>query len=395
MLPLFCLAFTLAPIDCRLCTAKPESPRRLGDAPHLVRAWRSDVFCRQADRQLALPFTLKTAFRPTIAVGRAGKRYLETKTRTALPQCEQIVGVNCLDAHFLDSMAMAEPGLSGATRVTPASLYSAGAGGVRRGVVRHADLDYQVLSAGQGAPLIMLHGGGSSAAHFAQLMALLSGRYRAIAYDQQGFGKTGAQKETPIDHAGWSGDVIAIMDRLDLKSAALIGWSMGASVALNTAARWPDRISRLFLLGAPSPVSSVDVEALRARHQKLISMDHARRRDLIRRELANRVAQSFQEQADFLDRLVDQYFSTDFDLHARIIDAYATRPDLYRIARRTACPVHIIVGAEDGVTPPDAAQKMAALLSDATLDVISDCGHYYAEEQPAAIAGVIAGRMPG
>ena len=285
---------------------------------------------------------------------------------------------------------MVESVLSGATNASPSP-----SAGVCDRVVHHAGLDFRVLSAGQGAPLVLLHGGGSNAAHFIRLMVLLSRRFRVFAYDQRGFGKTGANSETPIDHAHWSNDVIAIMNLLGLRDAALIGWSMGATVALNTAARWPDRISRLFLLGAPNPHGFVDAAQARARLQRLTSMNHVQQRRFIRGELSNRIAQPSHKAPACLDRLVSQYLSTDLDLQARIIDAYANRPDLLRIVRQADCSAHVIVGADDQVTPLAAAKAMTAMLSDATLDVVAHCGHYYAEERPETVSAVIQRRMSG
>ncbi|HUD30868.1 MAG TPA: alpha/beta fold hydrolase, partial [Novosphingobium sp.] len=74
--------------------------------------------------------------------------------------------------------------------------------------VPHDGLSFPVVEAGSGAPLVLLHGGGSRAAHFLPLMRLLSGTYRVIAYDQRGFAGNGVPQGVAIDHPLWASDLV-------------------------------------------------------------------------------------------------------------------------------------------------------------------------------------------
>jgi pimeloyl-ACP methyl ester carboxylesterase len=271
---------------------------------------------------------------------------------------------------------------------------------LERRTISHDGLAFNVLCAGSGEALVLLHGGGSRAAHFTELMQCLARDFRVAAYDQRGFAETGASAATVIDHAGWAKDVIALMDALAMPKAGLVGWSLGASVALNAAHLAPDRITQIVLLGAPDPGTPVDVTKLRERHQERQVLDVSSRRERERAELSQRVAPSAAARRGLLEGLIADREASSFELQARAIAAYPTRPDLRRVASEIICPVHLFVGEHDPVTPLQSAQRMAASLRDADVQVVPDCGHYYAAEQPEWLAARIAlafkrGAAPG
>ena len=93
----------------------------------------------------------------------------------------------------------------------------------------------------------MLHGLASSAHWYDLVAPCLRDKYRLVAPDQRGHGQT-TQADSGYDWAALSQDVVGLMDHLDLDRAAVFGHSCGASVALNVAARFPDRIAALGLI---------------------------------------------------------------------------------------------------------------------------------------------------
>lgn len=263
-------------------------------------------------------------------------------------------------------------------------------GELRHRRIFHDDLAFNVLCAGAIAgtrkALILLHGGGSRGAHFTSLMQYLARDFFVLAYDQRGFAATGATTATVIDHASWAQDVIALMDALEMPTAGLVGWSLGASVALNAAHLAPDRISQIVLLGAPDPGMPVDVGKLRVRHAERQAQDVSSRIARDRAELSQRIAASAAARPGLLETLVADREASSLELQERAIAAYTTRPDLRAVAATITCPVHLFVGDQDLVTPLQSAQRMAASLRNAELQIVPDCGHYYAVEQPEWLA---------
>ncbi len=92
-----------------------------------------------------------------------------------------------------------------------------------------------------------LHGLASSAHWYDLVAPRLREQYRIIAPDQRGHGQT-TQASDGYDWQTLSGDVIGLMDHLGLARVAVFGHSWGAGVALNVAARFPDRIAALGLI---------------------------------------------------------------------------------------------------------------------------------------------------
>jgi 3-oxoadipate enol-lactonase len=101
---------------------------------------------------------------------------------------------------------------------------------------------------GAGDPLVLIHAGIADSRMWESQMAAFSPRYRTVRYDARGFGRSQAGAG-PFSHRG---DVIAILDALDIERAHLVGISLGGSTALETALDFPDRV-RSLVLGAASP----------------------------------------------------------------------------------------------------------------------------------------------
>jgi pimeloyl-ACP methyl ester carboxylesterase len=107
----------------------------------------------------------------------------------------------------------------------------------------------------QGAEaVVLIHGNISSSVFFEPLMLGLPGRFRPIALDLRGFG--GSDPE-PVDATrgvrDFAGDVLAVLDALELDRAHLVGWSLGGAVAMQVAIDAPGRISSLTLIAPISP----------------------------------------------------------------------------------------------------------------------------------------------
>jgi pimeloyl-ACP methyl ester carboxylesterase len=94
---------------------------------------------------------------------------------------------------------------------------------------------------GSGSPVILLHGGlGHSGNWGYQVPALVESGYRAVLIDSRGHGRS-TRDAQPFSYELMASDVLAVMDRLHLERAALVGWSDGACTALILAAKAPSR----------------------------------------------------------------------------------------------------------------------------------------------------------
>ncbi|MCY4366316.1 MAG: alpha/beta hydrolase [Chloroflexi bacterium] len=105
------------------------------------------------------------------------------------------------------------------------------------------------LSSGESSatPILALHGLASSANWYERLAARLSGQYRVWAPDQRGHGQT-TQAPTGYDWQTLAADAIRFLDHLGIEKAAVLGHSWGGNVAINVAARFPERVSMLVMI---------------------------------------------------------------------------------------------------------------------------------------------------
>ena len=102
---------------------------------------------------------------------------------------------------------------------------------------------------GKGDPVVLLHGGLGNSAHFAFQLPALVDKFQVIAIDSRGQGRS-TKGKLPITYDRMAADVIAVLDKLDIRRASVVGWSDGGEVALKLGIGFADRVNRLFVFGA-------------------------------------------------------------------------------------------------------------------------------------------------
>ena len=110
--------------------------------------------------------------------------------------------------------------------------------------VNGAQIWYQ--ETGTGDPVVQIHGAGFGHFNFATATPLLSEHFRVIDFDLRGYG----QSDRPIQHYDmevWADDTAGLMDALSLDKAHIHGTSMGAMIAQQFAAKFPNKVDRLVL----------------------------------------------------------------------------------------------------------------------------------------------------
>ncbi|GAA2785053.1 alpha/beta hydrolase [Saccharopolyspora taberi] len=115
--------------------------------------------------------------------------------------------------------------------------------------VRHADIAGGRLAysdTGSGEPLVFLHGGGLDHRMWNRQIEEFSQRYRVIAPDARGHGRS----STPVEPFRHCDDIAALLEHLGLGPVGLVGLSMGATTALDTALEHPHLVSSLVISGA-------------------------------------------------------------------------------------------------------------------------------------------------
>lgn len=104
---------------------------------------------------------------------------------------------------------------------------------------------------GAGEPLVLLHGGLMTIPEMAPLVQALADGRRVVAVELQGHGRT-ADTDRPLRLETMGDDVAALIERLGLGRADVVGYSLGGDVALRTAIPHSDRMRRLVVLSTPT-----------------------------------------------------------------------------------------------------------------------------------------------
>ena len=102
---------------------------------------------------------------------------------------------------------------------------------------------------GNGPPMLQIHGNGESIASMAHQIQYFSNRYRVIAADSRGHGKS-EMRSGRLTYEQMADDLNALLEKRGLKSVYVLGWSDGGILGLLLAIRHPDKVSRLAIMGA-------------------------------------------------------------------------------------------------------------------------------------------------
>jgi len=212
--------------------------------------------------------------------------------------------------------------------------------------------------------------------------------FRLVAIDARGFGES-ALTESELSIDDLADDAIALLDHLGIPMAAAVGSSMGGYVALSLAARHPQRLSALALVG-----TRADGDGPNARANRDAAAAEIRKNgpggylDGVAVRLCGR--SSTEVVRDRVRRLSDSA-SPDFSraLPATLL-ALRDRADRSALLPRLQLPTMIVVGDEDAVTPPDEARAMKRAIPGAQLVELAQAGHLPSLERPEATLRVLA-----
>ena len=113
---------------------------------------------------------------------------------------------------------------------------------------------------GEGEPLVVIWGIGGEISTFVDYMDNLDKDYKLIFFDNRGTGRTD-EPNGPYSIEMMAEDTIGLMDKLDIKSAHILGISMGSRIALVIAAKYPERVKSLILNVAAARSTCDDPQA--------------------------------------------------------------------------------------------------------------------------------------
>ena len=257
-----------------------------------------------------------------------------------------------------------------------------------------AGLRLHLLDTGpRGAPtVILLHGFGASLQTWDAWAAILQAHMRVIRFDLPGFGLTGADPTGDYTDARTVAVLGAVMDRLGIGRASLIGNSLGGKIAWNFAAAHPDRVDRLVLIspdGFASPGFEYDTPAKVPAMLRLLP--YVLPASMVRMTLAPAYADASRLTPDLVRRYRDMMLAPGVRsaMLARMAQVRLERPE--PALRRITAPTLLLWGERDAMIPFSNADDYLRAIPHSRLAALPSLGHVPQEEAPAeSLAPVLA-----
>jgi pimeloyl-ACP methyl ester carboxylesterase len=234
-----------------------------------------------------------------------------------------------------------------------------------QGTVAVDDVVLWYASFGAGAPVLLLHGGLGNSNHFGDLITALATTRQVIVMDSRGHGRS-TRSRHGISYTQMADDVVALLDHLAIDRIAIVGWSDGGITGLDVAIRYPQRLTKLFLLGSNSDRSGVRP----ARKSAIFAAYLAR----CKREYAALAPDPKQLPALLKELRVlwssQPSYTTDQLANLRV-------------------PTVIAVGQYDEIIRRDHAEKMARSIPRATLRILPQVSHFAVWQDRQLVAAQI------
>jgi 4,5:9,10-diseco-3-hydroxy-5,9,17-trioxoandrosta-1(10),2-diene-4-oate hydrolase len=248
--------------------------------------------------------------------------------------------------------------------------------------------DIAVAEAGQGAALVMLHGGGpgaSGVSNYHQNLPVLTQNFRVVLPDQPGFGDSYRPTEGDLEAASITQITVdalfEALDELGIERFHLLGNSLGGAAAIAMAQTQPRRITGLVLMapgGGWLPFGPTPTEGQKEMFRYYTGGGPSEKK------MANFIRTMVFNHKQFGEDVVKARYEASLDpshieFYHRYNAAFAKRhgmDPLWRELHKITAPTLLVWGRDDRTITLDGAQIMLKQIPDVQLHVFGNCGHW-------------------
>lgn len=167
----------------------------------------------------------------------------------------------------------------------------------------------------------------------------------------------------------------------------LCGASMGGIVAMEVAHQAPARVRGLVLLGTSARPETDEIRALR--EAAIVLFAEGRAAEVLRANVPLAFHASRTGDTALVQRYMDFVLAAGAQQLIRQNRAIMARPDARIRLPALRCPVLVVCGDADQLTPPECSREIADLLPQARLEMLAQCGHMLTMEQPARVNALL------
>ena len=238
-------------------------------------------------------------------------------------------------------------------------------------------IDMYYENAGQGEPLLLIHGLGSSARNWEGQVRYFAKKYRVVTYDLRGHGRS-SKPPGPYSMRTFAEDTAALLAALEAAPAHVVGISMGGMIAFELAVCYPDLLKSLVIVNSVPDMrvtSPREYLEMWPRFLILKALGVRRMGMALGKRLFPKTEQEEQRRI-FAERWA-QNDKRAYETALRAVLGWSVEAHLGEIR----CPV-LVIAADKDYWPLDVKQAYVKKMPDARLAVIADARHAVAAEKP-------------
>ena len=273
--------------------------------------------------------------------------------------------------------------------------------GVEHRFVEAGGVRLHVAEAGEGRPLLLVHGWPQHWYEWRGLVAELASERRLIMPDLRGFGWSDVPAG-PIEPEAFVRDLVALLDALGLDEVDVVGHDWGGFSSLLLSARHPDRVRRLLAVSSPSPwlkvTPQIGLETWRAWYAVLFAAGLMERDN-------GRLGAWFMRREGISEHDVEVFVA-----RVREPARAAATTRLYRAYLRTVAttargkaapeprstvPTLLLMGARDLAVTPKLATGFEHAGEDMRVEVVPDAAHFICDTHPQLVAARVREHLDG
>ncbi len=251
-----------------------------------------------------------------------------------------------------------------------------------------SDIDLNVFDAGDGAPLLFIHGFPLDHTMWREQLRPLSRTHRVIAPDLRGFGRSGV---TPgkVTMKQYADDLVTLLDHLEIRlPVTLCALSMGGYIAWPFFRNYRERLERLILCDtkAASDTETACENRLRLADQVLLDGTASLAENMPTKLFSPRTLETQPELVEDLRKVIRS--ASPEGVSAALL-GMAGRPDVTAWLGQIDVPTLLIVGRDDQITTMEEMRGMSQAIAESTFVIIDDAGHMAPLEAPEAVNAAI------
>jgi 3-oxoadipate enol-lactonase len=234
-------------------------------------------------------------------------------------------------------------------------------------------LYYELAGPENSLPVVFIHGFPFSSQMWQGQTDALKDRFQTLVYDVRGHGKSGSGAPFfTIDF--FAEELNSLLEACGIQKAVICGLSMGGYIALRFAEMYPDKLHGLVLCDTRSEADTNEAKTNRARQICILQTEGKEK--FADGTLPSLLSEAHINPEDEVYQFVhDMILQNEVEGICATLLALAARPDTTASLEKISIPTLILVGENDKLTPPDAAERLHNNIKGSRLHKIPDAAH--------------------